>query len=80
MCVDEVEALYARISSPVLMVEGSDDSLGGWWKDRYTLDEFHQRLQAVPQCQRTVLPDSGHMLHHDQPERLARLVEDFLRN
>jgi pimeloyl-ACP methyl ester carboxylesterase len=22
---------------------------------------------------------AGHMLHHDQPEQLARLIEDFLR-
>jgi len=22
--------------------------------------------------------DAGHMLHHDQPEQLARLLEEFL--
>jgi pimeloyl-ACP methyl ester carboxylesterase len=26
-----------------------------------------------------VIPDAGHMLHHDQPERLAELIEEFLR-
>ena len=76
--VDEIEAVYSQITRPVLMVEGSDDSLGGWWKDRYTLAEFHQRLQAVPACPRVVLPDSGHMLHHDQPVALAKLIEEFL--
>jgi pimeloyl-ACP methyl ester carboxylesterase len=25
------------------------------------------------------IPDAGHMLHHDQPERLAALILDFLR-
>jgi pimeloyl-ACP methyl ester carboxylesterase len=25
-----------------------------------------------------VLEQAGHMLHHDQPQALARLVEDFL--
>jgi pimeloyl-ACP methyl ester carboxylesterase len=25
-----------------------------------------------------VLDDCGHMLHHDQPQHLARLIEDFL--
>jgi pimeloyl-ACP methyl ester carboxylesterase len=25
-----------------------------------------------------MLPDAGHMLHHDQPELLARMIEDFL--
>jgi hypothetical protein len=46
--VDETLALYARITAPLLMVEASDDSLHGWWKNRYTLDEFHERLKSVP--------------------------------
>ena len=24
------------------------------------------------------IPDAGHMLHHDQPEEVARLIEAFL--
>ena len=76
--VDEMLALYAAITAPTLVVEASDDSLGQWWQRRFTLDEFHQRLQSVPQCRRTTLPDCGHMLHHDQPDLLAREVEAFL--
>ena len=76
--VDEMLALYAAITAPVLVIEGSDDSLSQWWKGRYSLDEFHERLKAVPVLSRQVLPDSGHMLHHDQPERLARALEAFL--
>ena len=77
--VDEVQALFERISAPTLMVEASDDSLSGWWKGRYTLPEFHERLRAVPNLRREVLADTGHMLHHDQPEPLARLVQEFLQ-
>ena len=76
--VDEMLALYAAITAPVLVIEGSDDSLSQWWKGRYSLDEFHERLKAVPVLSRQVLPDSGHMLHHDQPERLAAALQDFL--
>jgi len=25
-----------------------------------------------------MMPDAGHMLHHDQPEMLARMIEEFL--
>jgi len=25
-----------------------------------------------------LIKDAGHMLHHDQPEALASLIEDFL--
>ncbi|RUP26939.1 MAG: alpha/beta hydrolase [Curvibacter sp.] len=76
--VDEALELYARISAPLLAVEASDDSLGQWWKGQYTLDEYHQRLQRVPDCRVACIEDAGHMLHHDQPEALAALVADFL--
>ena len=76
--VDEMLALYAHIAAPTLMVEASDDSLAGWWQGRFTRDEFHERLKAVPQLRRELIQDAGHMLHHDQPEALATLVESFL--
>jgi pimeloyl-ACP methyl ester carboxylesterase len=77
--VDEALALYAAITAPVLSVEASDDSLGQWWKNRYTLDEYHQRLQRVADCSTAVVQDAGHMLHHDQPARVAALIEQFLQ-
>lgn len=76
--VDEALALYAAITAPTLAVEASDDSLGQWWKGKYTLAEYHERLQQVPHCTTAVVPDAGHMLHHDQPELVARLIEEFL--
>lgn len=76
--VDEMLTLYARIAAPTLMIEASDDSLGGWWQGRFTLDEFHERLRAVPNLRREVVQDAGHMLHHDQPQWLARQLESFL--
>lgn len=76
--VDEVQAIYAAITAPVLAVEASDDSLGRWWKDRFTLAEYHARLQHVPDCRIAAVQDAGHMLHHDQPQALAQLIEPFL--
>ncbi|HEX5390549.1 MAG TPA: alpha/beta hydrolase [Burkholderiaceae bacterium] len=76
--VDEVQAIFQRISAPVLAVESSDKHFDVWWKGRYTLDEYHQRLQAVPQVRIAHVADAGHMLHHDQPQALAALIEDFL--
>ena len=76
--VDEVEAIFRRISMPVLCVEALSDSLAQWWKGKYTLEQFHQRLQAVPQVQIASVENAGHMLHHDQPEILASLIERFL--
>ncbi|MDO5290805.1 MAG: alpha/beta hydrolase [Pseudomonadota bacterium] len=76
--VDEVMASYAAITAPVLMVLAQDDSLSQWWDGRFTREEFQQRLQAVPQVRSHTLPDCGHMLHHDQPQALAALIEGFL--
>ena len=76
--VDEALALYEAITAPVLAVEASDDSLGLWWKGRYGLDEYHQRLTHVRDCRTAVVQDAGHMLHHDQPQAVAGLIEGFL--
>ncbi|MBS0426151.1 MAG: alpha/beta hydrolase [Proteobacteria bacterium] len=75
---DEALALYAAIEAPVLAVEASDDSLRGWWGKRYSLEEYHERLQAVKDVRIARVDDAAHMLHHDQPERVAGLIEEFL--
>ena len=75
--VDEALAVYQRITAPTLSVEASDDSLVRWGQG-YTLDEYHERLQSVPNARVAVVQDAGQMLHHDQPEALARLIEGFL--
>lgn len=76
--VDEVLEMYKSISAPTLVVEASEESLSQWWHGKYTLAEFHQRLERIADLRTAVILDAGHMLHHDQPEQLARLVESFL--
>ncbi len=76
--LDEVMEIYQRITAPTLAVEASDDSLTTWYKGSYTLAEYHERLQKLPDARVAVIEDAGHMLHHDQPEQLAALIEQFL--
>jgi pimeloyl-ACP methyl ester carboxylesterase len=76
--VDEALEIYKNITAPTLCVDASDDSLNGWWKGKYTLAEYHERIQSVPQLRQAVVTDAAHMLHHDQPEQVAALLEDFL--
>jgi pimeloyl-ACP methyl ester carboxylesterase len=75
---EETLALYRRISMPLLSVEAADDSLNQWWKGKYTLAQYHERLKLVEQAEVAVIQDAGHMLHHDQPAHLAGLLERFL--
>lgn len=76
--VPEVLATWACITAPLLWVEGDRSTPERHWGDRYSRAEFHQRLSQVPNVRREVLSPAGHMLHHDQPEALGRLLSDFL--
>lgn len=78
--VDEALAIYGQITAPVLAVEADGDSLSQWWKGQYTMADYRQRLAHVPKVQTAVVHDAGHMLHHDQPQVLARLVKTFLQS
>jgi pimeloyl-ACP methyl ester carboxylesterase len=76
--VEEVMALYQGLTMPVLAVEASDNSLDMWWRGKYTLAEYHERLKAVPNVEIARIDDAGHMMHHDQPDVLAALIERFI--
>ena len=76
--VEETLAIYQRITATVLAVEASDDSLEKWNQGRYTLADYHERLKLIGDARVARLEDAGHMLHHDQPEALAQLIEGFL--
>ncbi|HMN93533.1 MAG TPA: alpha/beta hydrolase [Hydrogenophaga sp.] len=76
--VDEVLEIFRRITAPTLSITASDDSLGLWWRGKYTLAEYRERIRTVPRLSEAEVRDAGHMLHHDQPQALAGLVENFL--
>jgi pimeloyl-ACP methyl ester carboxylesterase len=75
---EDVLELYRRITAPTLHVEAEEDSLALWWKGKYTLADYHERLKAVSDVRVVRIADAGHMMHHDQPRQIARLIEEFL--
>lgn len=72
---EEAAACWAALRAPLLYVEGAES-------------DFRSRLQGagdpgrmrewVPQLEPRVVPAAGHMVHHDQPAAVARLIEEFL--
>jgi pimeloyl-ACP methyl ester carboxylesterase len=73
---EEALACWKRVTAPVLWVEGEEwDALKSYGPNAGQLVE---RRAAFPRLQHVSIPESGHMLHHDQPEALARAVEAFL--
>jgi pimeloyl-ACP methyl ester carboxylesterase len=73
---EEVRACWSNVSAPVLWVEADEsDTLR-----RMKLDAAEQaeRRRAFRDVRHATVQGAGHMLHHDQPEAVARLVEEFL--
>ena len=72
---DEAEACWRRIQAPTLLVlAGRSEMLPRLGEDG-TEAGFRA---AIPGVHIEVLETAGHMLHHEQPEALARVVEAFL--
>jgi pimeloyl-ACP methyl ester carboxylesterase len=79
--VDEAMACWQAVAAPSLMVIAADtDALRHVARDReQALAELQRRFAAVPGAEQATVAGAGHMLHHDQPEAVARLILDFLR-
>ena len=74
----EAIAVWSAITAPTLWVQGQGSRLDTYWQGRYTHAEFQARLAHVADVRQVHLADAGHMLHHDQPEALARALEAHL--
>jgi len=78
--LDETLACWARIECPVLWVRATDtDVLRHVDVDAATaLAETERRRGCIRHVTSLVIDDAGHMLHHDQPQRVAAAIADFL--
>ena len=74
--LEELIACWQRVACPVLWVLTNEIDPRGWRKD--TPAQFQQRKQAFRNFSEKLLEDSGHMMHHDQPQKLAEIIEEFL--
>ena len=77
--VEEVLACWKLITAPVLWVEADDTNMWQWMGPKPEARiEIDRRLSHLANVSAKMMPDAGHMLHHDQPELLAQMLEDFL--
>ena len=72
---DEIDAFWQAIAAPVLWVDSEHKNS---WHGFTETDEYKARVARVQQLTHRVLAQTGHMLHHDQPEALAQLVQAFI--
>ncbi|MEZ5653859.1 MAG: alpha/beta hydrolase [Burkholderiaceae bacterium] len=73
---DEVRACWAAITAPTLWVMCEHQ---GKKQGFVQSEEYAHRLSVIRDLHRAVVADAGHMVHHDQPEAVADLIESFLR-
>ena len=78
--VEEVMACWSKITAPVLWMEADDTNVWHWMGPKEEAhQEINRRLDHIPQLQKEMIQDAGHMLHHDQPAAVARLIDYFCR-
>jgi len=73
---EEVRACWQQVAAPVLWV----DAAGSDTLKRLGLDaaQHAERRAAFGNLKFVTIQDAGHMLHHDQPEAVAGVIEDFI--
>ncbi len=72
---EEAEACWRRINAPVLFLLGAESQL----RARLGADGTDAHLREVFRNVRIeTIACAGHMLHHERPEEVARLIEEFL--
>ena len=74
--LDEARACWAQATAPVLWVDAEYSETRTRMK--LTEDELAERRAAFKDLRHHTVKDAGHMLHHDQPEQVAQLIEKFL--
>jgi pimeloyl-ACP methyl ester carboxylesterase len=74
--LDEARACWSRVTAPVLWVDAAESETVTRMK--LSAAEMAERRAAFAKLEYHTMQDAGHMLHHDQPEALARLIEAFL--
>jgi pimeloyl-ACP methyl ester carboxylesterase len=62
---------FRRIECPVLLVHGSESR-------QTRRPDMEERLEAIARRSVAEVENAGHMIHQDNPERLAEIVTEFL--
>ena len=82
--MEEIFAVWGSITAPVLWVAAAQSDIPRWLDPAQAdgqdgLDGIRARLAHVPTGTLAIVQDAGHMVHHDQPDAVARVIEPFLR-
>jgi pimeloyl-ACP methyl ester carboxylesterase len=74
--LDEALSIWKQVTAPVLWVDAAESET--LKRIGLSAEEYAARRAAFANLRYVTVADAGHMLHHDQPERVAQLIDDFL--
>ena len=69
---ETLAAFWDAIAAPSLFVWSDLSELGKWFSEHKVTENFPKNAQVK------MVRDCGHMIHHEKPEILSRMVRDFL--
>lgn len=75
--LDEVMAVWSNVTAKVLHVEAVASPTLSMLAGEIPLDEYKARFKAFPDWREKLIEEAGHMVHHDQPEQVAAMIEAF---
>ena len=67
--LEQARAFWLRVTAPLLRVRGE--------LSPFRWDPSENR-ECVSSARRVEIPGAGHMVHHEQPDRLAEAILEFL--
>jgi pimeloyl-ACP methyl ester carboxylesterase len=75
--VEESLAIWRKVTAPVLLITGAHSFLFSRFfsPDSY---EYRRRIECFTNIREVMLEHSGHNMHHDEPEAVAGLIEEFM--
>jgi pimeloyl-ACP methyl ester carboxylesterase len=74
---EETRACWAQATAPVLWVDAAESET--LKRVGLSAQQYAERRAAFGNLRYVTVQNAGHMLHHDQPEEVARLIEEFLQ-
>jgi pimeloyl-ACP methyl ester carboxylesterase len=72
---DELEACWRSITAPVLYIAADESEHFRRIREVFTVEKLRETFKDV---RLEIVSEAGHMLHLEQPERVARLIAEFI--
>ena len=76
--IDDAKACWRQVTAPVLWVAADDSFIMKSFSGDEGRADYESRIACFADIRVETIDDAGHNLHHDQPQIVARLIEEFL--